>query len=399
MYINNVKEYLFQYAPKEILIQDNNGIIYHKGNKLITDFLIDLLNSFYLNYLRSTEKDIITIKLNSVILKRKYHNYKPYLNYLIHNEYLSLNRNHLAGERSKEYKLNIIKIESIQFVEYKNYDSSKNQRLLKFYNDPKNFLNQNSIIDESVLSYTIDNLHHLTIDYDEAISFLKDVFPSGEKKKYLKNYDSIKKISLNQIYITPDKYGRIHTNYTILKKEIRNKYLFIDGENISEIDIKNSQPFFLLKLIEQNLHLMDNKNEDLQIYFNQVINGRFYEYLQEQSGVVERNDIKKWVYKIFFNKLYYESDLFNNIFPTINHFIKSYKKENGYKSLSHRLQNIESDFIFNRVCKRLIEKEIIYFTVHDSICVKQSEYEVVKSIFYKEFEKYVVEVRKLLFIT
>lgn len=396
MYINNVKDYLLQYAPKEILIQSRNGVIYHKGHKLRSDFLIDLLNSFYLKYL-ITEKDIITLKLNSAILKRKYHNYKPYLNYLIQNGYLSLHRNHFAGKKSKEYKLNIKKVETSQFVEYKNYDSSKNKRLLKFYNDPKNFLNQNFIIDESVLSYTIDNLRHVTIDYKKSISFLKDVFRTCEKKKYLKNYDSIERIHLNQIYITPDKYGRIHTNFTILKKEIRNKYLKIEGQPIIEIDIKNSQPFFLLDLIRDNLHQINVNTDELSIYYEHVTNGSFYEYLQKQVQENDRDRIKHQVYLELFNKPYYQSILLAKVFPSISQFIKVYKLRNGYKTISHQLQNFESDFIFNKVCKELIDEDIVFFTVHDSICVKQSDQETTRQIFDKVFNDYLAEVSNALF--
>ncbi len=393
MYINQVKEYLFQYVTKEILNQNSQGIIYHNGgHKLITDFLIDLLNSFYQKYIIDTDKKNITLNLWSVILKKKYDRYSPYLKYLIDNGYISKSRSYEVGDRCTEYRLNISKFESSQFIEYKNYDSSKNKRLLKFYNDTDNFITKSPIIDDDVLFYTKSNLNHITIDYDKAISFLKDI--SINKRKYLKNLDSIKRINHNQIYMTPDKYGRVHTNFTILKKEIRNKYLFIDGESVSEIDIKNSQPFFLLKLIADNLNLIDKVGEDLQIYFDKVVSGDFYKYLQEKTGVVERTEVKKWIYKLYFGNHYEKNETFNKIFPTIYNFLKSYKKKYGYKELSHKLQNIESDFIFNKVCKRLLGEEIIYFTIHDSVCVKKSDFEISESIFNDEFERYVVEVGK-----
>ena len=392
MYINKVKKYLFQYVTKEILNQNSKGIIYHnQGHKLITDFLIDLLNSFYQKYLRVSDDNEITLRLSSEILQKKYGRYALYLNYLIDKEYISNGLPYIAGERCTEYKLNIKKFESSTFIDYKNYDSSKNKRLLKFYNDPKNFISHSTIIDKDILHHTIDNINHIAIDYNESISFLKDV--SIDKKKYLKNLDSIKRINHNQIYMTPDKYGRVHTNFTILKKEIRNKYLFIDGESISEIDIKNSQPFFLLKLIADNLHLIDNIGSDLQIYFDRVVSGKYYEYFQEKNVFEERDEVKEWVYKLYFGKPY-PNKIFENIFPTISQFMNSYKKKYGYKELSHKLQNIESEFIFNRVCRRLAEKQIIYFTVHDSVNLKESDYIVAKRIFDEEFNNYKVEVKK-----
>ena len=169
--------------------------------------------------------------------------------------------------------------------------------------------------------------------------------------------------------------------------------MFIDGESVSEIDIKNSQPFFLLKLIADNLNLINEIGEDLQVYFDKVIDGNFYEYLQEKTGFIERTDVKNWIYNLYFGKPY-ENNTFKSIFPTISKFLKSYKMKNGYKELSYKLQNIESDFIFNKVCKRLLGEEIIYFTVHDSVCVKKSDFEIAERFFNDELEKYVAEVGK-----
>ena len=42
----------------------------------------------------------------------------------------------------------------------------------------------------------------------------------------------------------------------------------------------------------------------------------------------------------------------------------------------------------NRVCKRLLDEKIIYFTIHDSVCVKESDFKIAESIFNEEFEKY-----------
>jgi hypothetical protein len=169
--------------------------------------------------------------------------------------------------------------------------------------------------------------------------------------------------------------------------------LTIDGEKVIEIDIKNSQPFFLLKLIADNLNLVNNIGDDLKIYYDKVVSGNFYEYLQEKCGIVERSAVKEWVYELYFGKPY-ENKTFENVFPTISQFMKSYKLKYGYKELSHRLQNIESDFIFNTICRRLMDNQIIYFTVHDSVNVKESDFVVAKSIFDEEFNNYKVKVKK-----
>ncbi len=392
MYINKLR-YLIQYSPREILLKSNNGTTLYHGQKLKTDFIIDILNSFYEKYILSKNDKPIKLRLSSEILQRKYHTYKPYLNYLIDEGYITKSCNHFKGERCNEYKF-IKNMESCKFVEYMNYDSSLHKRLLKFYNDPDNF-KSSPVIDDEVLKFTKNNLNHINLDYENAKSFLEDI--AIEKKKYLKNLSAIRKIKHEQIYAKKDKYGRLHTNLTVIKREIRNKYLTIDGEIAKEIDIKNSQPFFLLKLISDNMNLIGDVGDDFMTYFDAVINGTLYEYIKEQTGKQDRSEVKKWIYKVLFSNTYVEYDDFSNIFPTVYQFIKSYKVKFGYKELSHKLQRIESNFIFNKVCKKLIDLGIIYFTVHDSICVKTSDFIVAESIFSGEMEKYITNLKVNLF--
>ncbi|MBN1185644.1 MAG: hypothetical protein JXB49_25405 [Bacteroidales bacterium] len=396
MYINKIKDCIIQNAPAEIISQSREGYLYFKGHKLLTDFLVDLFNSFYSKHLHlNGEKTVLN--LNSRILRKKYYSYKPYLDFLIQNKYISKNRNHIAGVRSTEYILNSRKLRYEEVIEYKNYDRSKNRRLLKFYNEPKNFISNGTKIDKAILHQIIENLRRVDIDYYGAFDCLQKSHNREEHIKYLKNLDSIKRIRDNQIYISPDKYGRIHTNFTVLKKEIRNGYLKIDGQPIAEIDIKNSQPFFLLKLIQEYLHIIYVNLDELSNYFNLVTKGLFYEYLQSNTQEQDRGNIKKQVYLEIFNKPFYESKLLVKSFPSIANFIKVFKLKNGYKTLAHRLQNIESDFIFNRVSKHLIDQKIVFFTVHDSICVKKSDYDKAMEIFDKEFSHYIAEVHSAIF--
>ncbi len=131
VYINKIKDCLYQYAPKSFLDQSNNGILYFKGHKLLLDYLVDLFNSFYSKYLKVSGSQT-KLNLNSLIMKKKYVNYKPYIDYLIQHKYIHKSKNHIAGYRSTEFLLNRNQIQSAEIIEYKNYDRSKNKRLLKF---------------------------------------------------------------------------------------------------------------------------------------------------------------------------------------------------------------------------------------------------------------------------
>jgi hypothetical protein len=62
--------------------------------------------------------------------------------------------------------------------------------------------------------------------------------------------------------------------------------------------------------------------------------------------------------------------------------------DKSYKEMSHILQKMESDFIFNKVIKTIIEKipEVKLFTIHDSI-VFQKKYLPEISVIFNNFLK------------
>ena len=78
------------------------------------------------------------------------------------------------------------------------------------------------------------------------------------------------------------------------------------------------------------------------------------------------------------------------MFPTIYQFIKNWKKEKGdYRFLSYELQRLESDFIFNKVIKKLysLDDEIKIITVHDSIIVNTKYKDIANIIFNKNISE------------
>lgn len=409
MYISKPKAYIIQYTIPELKVLSRQKYIRYKGRLLIVDHLIDLLHPFYEKAIRhelpviensipNNSRFCISVKLNSRIMLGKYgRHYTAYIDYLIENKYIKLSRNYHSNKRSKTYELILKPNESLNVEVYKNYDSSKHKRLLKYYNEEVNLIPQNIRIEESVFRQTIDNLHHVSIDERKAITILKTIYSNENSNKYYRNNYCIKTISNKQIYIVADDYGRIHTNFTVLKKEIRNDSLMIDGEEIYERDVRNSQPFFLLKLMADNLQYFSDAEEDLKRYYDLVSTGFFYEEVNKIFPNKSREDVKKWIMMVFFNKNYFQDKRFQKAFSSVFGFIKNYKKKHGYKSLAHRLQNIESDFIFGKVCSKLIENEIRYFTVHDSVYVKDSEKTRLNEIFDNEFNLYLHNVARNLF--
>jgi hypothetical protein len=399
MYINKTKDYLIQLSNEHLISLAEDKFIRYQNKKLCVDHLIDLLDGYYtkmLRFMAFPEKGK-SIPLNSRILLKKYGKYyNLYLDYLIENNYLIKTKGYVPNKNSNTYDLNLKYYDFSKIKEYKNYDSSLHKRLLRFYNDEINFLSH--LKDYSyVLGKTIEYLKSVTIDSKKAIDILHNIYPDTKSQKFYRNQYCIKKIINNQIYLVQDKFGRIHTNYTVLKKEIRNSSLLIDNEPIYERDIKNSQPFFLLKLMADNTLYFKNIQEDLFSYYESVVSGNFYEEVNILKPHLARYEVKEWVMMIFFNKNYFHDKDFQRLFPTVYSFIRNFKKTNGYKIISHRLQNIESDFIFKGVCSKLIKRDIKYFTVHDSVCVKHSNREILDEVFDKKLQLYYEDVKIKLF--
>lgn len=400
MYINKTKDYLIQLTNEHLLSLAEQKFIRFQNKKLCVDHLIDLLDGFYSKmpiFMTNPEKGK-SIALNSRFLLKKYgRNYKLYLNYLIENKFLIKSKRYVPKKHSNTYDLILKNYDYSKIFEYKNYDSSIHKRLLKFYNNDLNFFSHYHGVSH-ILGKTIEYLNSVTIDGPKAFERLQSIYPNEKSQKYYRNQYCINTIINDQIYLVPDKHGRIHTNYTVLKKEIRNSCLLIDDEHIYERDISNSQPFFLLKLMAENTLFLKKIQDDLLLYYETVCTGRFYEEVNKLKPHLARDEVKKWVMMIFFNKNYFHDKGFQKLFPTVYEYIRSYKKIYGYKSLSHRLQNIESDFIFNGVCSKLIEKGVKYFTIHDSVYVKNSNKDILDEVFDNELQLYFEEVKTKLII-
>jgi hypothetical protein len=168
----------------------------------------------------------------------------------------------------------------------------------------------------------------------------------------------------------------------------------IDGNETCEIDIRNSQPLFLSKLINDSNTKWVNEDE-FELFKNLTINGNFYQYIMDNINTKDRSYVKQLTYKVLFgrNGVNSKSDkIFMKLFPTIHNFIKLYKKDYGdYKILAYDLQKAESNLIFNKIIKQIsiVNPKIKVITVHDSIIVSNKYKEEVWAIFqtklYEEF--------------
>lgn len=210
--------------------------------------------------------------------------------------------------------------------------------------------------------YELDNIMHRYMIYNTRINAINDGFLFFKRN---------------------NTNGRLDTNLTSLPSFLR-PYL-IASEKLMNIDIKNSQPYFLYTLI---MHKSEIDQAELKRYAELVIGGTFYEYLAEQykkqTGYTrERHQMKNMLFKIFFSRVSSfkeQKQFFGSLFPTIMNHINQTNEEK-HETLSIQLQTKESFTVLDIIMPLLEKRGIRPYTIHDSFVCKESEAMTIKQLF------------------
>lgn len=380
------KKYSLQFLPECFDSIKNQKTINYKTEKLKTAYLVDIVNGLILKYYFKKENRYI---LNASVLKDKYgYLYNYYINYLVDSNILIMVNNYKKGISSRVYSLND-KIFKNRISRYKNSDSVLIKKYKKkMFETVELTSDENNLILPEIKQKLISDLFDVKIDIVRSIFFL-DSLKDRDIDIYNRNLYSVDSINNGHIFYHFDNYGRLHTNFTILRAFIRKNCLLIDDEVTCEIDISNSQPLFLSKLINDSKSNWINKDE-FELFKNLTRTGTYYEFLAQSLAISDRSEVKEMTYKVLFGRNGSNSKAdknFKKVFPTIHKFIQLYKQEKGnYKILAYELQKMESNLIFNKIIKRIIvsNPEIKVITVHDSLVIPVKHKEEVNAIFQTE---------------
>lgn len=379
-----------QFLPQVLDNLSKDKIFTYKGQKLKSAYAIDIVHNLILKYYFKKENKF---HLLATILKEKYgYLYNYYVNYLIERNIILLLSKHQKGKSSRVYSIN----ESVLRGRITRY-SNKDKVLLKKYKSKVSQIEENdiesSLIDVDIKRKLVNDLFGIKIEFDRSIFYL-DSLKNEDMDIYNRNKYSVECVKEGHIFYHFDNYGRMHTNFTILKSFIRKNCLLIDGEETCEIDIKNSQPLFLTKLIQDSNTKWVDESE-FELFKSLTINGNFYQYIMDNIKTKDRGMVKELTYKVLFgrNGATSKADkIFISLFPTIHQFIKLYKIEHkDYKILSYDLQKAESSLVFNKIIRQVMNlyPDIKIVTVHDSIIVSIKNKEEVFAVFhtklYEEF--------------
>lgn len=353
--------------------------IIYKNVKLKSVFLINIIDMFLNKYVVFK---IDNMRLNSLILKHIYGSrYNYYIEYLIDNNFIYLYKNYSVGLRSKTFKLTDYSKKHTYSTVTINIPEILNNKII-------NFNEQIYSIDKNIKNTLIQNLYSVDIDYEKTKEWIdKNIIKND--LSYTSNMNAINKIHKKDIHYVFDKYGRFHTNYTNLKKEIRCNFLTINNNKLKELDIKNSQPFFLY------LFMKKNGFTDFNNFDKDVLNGKLYDKFYDicEDKDITRKQIKINIYSILFGRTFNKnkwSIMFKKLYPEVYNWISNYKKENrNYKIIAQELQKLESKFMFNNLIPSVMfsNPNIKFITIHDSIMVEDIYCDEVKIIFINELKK------------
>lgn len=277
-------------------------------------------------------------------------------------------------------------------------------------------------MEDPVVAICYGELSHFSIDTEVADKKLKELVSSGKmtpsneaiERSKIERFNGLCDECNGDLYVKHDKYGRVHTNVTNLKKEIRHAALKCDGESVAEVDIKSSQAAFIIAVFRRYIDfyrndlfenrdtfikfrpiwkksswkttVLERMDDELDRYRNLVADGRIYEFFQKECSedpilnkTLTRDEAKKGMLSFLFSPLYFNEKrepvraAVQRCWKKHFHFLYECMwsmKESCHAALAYEMQKIESSFVFDRVCPRIMEEVGCHFcTVHDSIIV------------------------------
>jgi hypothetical protein len=380
------KTHVLRFIPENLgFLREHRSI--ESGNKnLKTDYLFDLIHTFVINYHFNGHD---TLNLCADIVKEKYGGYyKAYISYLEQVGFIDMISNYRVGYKAKTYALtsdvskgHCIRVKCTDNVYMKKWRDYK----LSHMDEPSGYQKELDPVRKSL----IEDLYFIKLDFEKAARLLNNYYDIGclRLSQYRKNQYSIESIADESFFWSFDKFGRMHTNFTVLKKNIRSNCLTIHGEQIEELDIPNAQPLFLAIILKESGF---SDSDELDRFVNAVRKGEFYEDFMNEADIT-RNDAKKLIFKVFFGKSIHcwHNNIFKKIYPKIYRWISEYKyKINDYRALSWELQKIESTLMFDNIVKDIKKEDpkTVLFTVHDSVYFQKSNLAMIQPIFTNHVE-------------
>lgn len=227
-----------------------------------------------------------------------------------------------------------------------------------------------------------------------------DIAIEDNKKKFVKMVEKIVIGEGKGGFFTkqPDETSRVYTNITSLATELRQFLFHKSSKTLVNMDIRNSQPFFFVKLLKEFFQGQELPR-DVRHYIELTSTGMFYDYIVNfvDPKCVSRTEFKgSFFASIFFCEIDHTqnskkaklfasgADILNETtgevthyegFPNVLRAIQHYKSSLGsYEQLAIRMQRDEAAIMLGVVLKELHQRSIWATTIHDSVvCLPQHQ--------------------------
>lgn len=237
---------------------------------------------------------------------------------------------------------------------------------------------------------------NLKIDFDKAKKFIDLQFVEALQKakdedeiqeatrKYTYRLTSIANISDGKKRKTlrfsrNETNNRIDTNLTNMAGELRQ--FIVGSENMAYLDLTNSQPVFFNILLREWKGKNPQLDKEIEEYESYTSKGIWYEHLGSIFRCDRDTGKDNWMLIAYSeNKdCKHLKNAFRKVYPELMGVIETYKKKN-YEAFSIELQKIESKIFIDKICKSLVESNIIPYTFHDAVMVPKNDMEKTEGI-------------------
>jgi len=360
------------------------------GNTLSTGVLQTILSFITSKYIYSSFE---TVSIHSTDFNQISGSYRLYLNYLKDKDIIRINESYKKDVVTKKYMFtdSFKELAIIDGLKIENSD-------IKLSNPEK--LNIEPWIMKKIES-DFKDIQIKNIPVAKDLRFIDD---EGNLiinfRKYLLNEFNLYRLRTMHYSFTYDG-GRIYTPYVQLSNDVRENHIYFENQLVG-LDIKNSFPLWLSVWLVQKGITMDY---DTKKFFSEVQSGTFYNELilkfdkakdlfsnTEEEKTKMTKQVVKEQFMIWLNGDNGKNNLSNYVFkcyfPEIFDFVET-KKSGRRDFMYYELVSLETDFIFNFICKRLYTEipEIKILTCHDQIYFEERFTKEVKLIWDEEIKK------------
>lgn len=276
-------------------------------------------------------------------------------------------RKYMPGWYSKGYRLSGDFVRGCDGVQWHNVESRPyHKRVAKW---TERVRKQQELL-RTVEPYAtlLEALDDFTVDEVMAVDVVSQIESPYSR---LAAYRSVAAMSVHPLRAVVDVNGRLHTELTRLKREVRHAALLCRGQPTVEIDVANCQPLLLAALLRGDPGV---DQRELAHWQGLAQEGALYDELAAVSSTT-REKVKQemlwWLYSpepgtVSFRPGGNTARTVSRLFPTIHTKVEEWRPKVKGVRLCDELQTLESQVVLP-AATRLVGQGWGVGTVHDSV--------------------------------